>query len=142
MSEKDLFDDLESLKIQLTEAELEVQQEIKKRAQEGYAKKLKLWGNNEPYAVVPLRLVPTLAKELSSAHWGVLLNLYYNQIVLNKGNPIRATAKTTGCAKHDTRREAIKRLENLGLARVDWGTSKTAPVITLTANIKLSKRRD
>jgi hypothetical protein len=79
----------------------------------------------EPYAVIPLRLAQP--GHLSGAQWCVFLHLFYNQSVLNKGGRIPATAKTTGCARARTRTETLRRLEKLGLAKIEQRGNGACP---------------
>jgi hypothetical protein len=140
MSEKDPFDDIESLMMQPTEAVLKAQEESSRRARMDFPAKPKLWGDPEPYVIVPLRLAAAMSKELSGAHWAIFVNLYYRQAVLNKGHPIPASAQTTGCARSRTRHEALRRLEKLGLIKVDWKPGRAAPIIKIAQSVRLRRR--
>jgi hypothetical protein len=136
MSAKDIFDDLQNLMVRPPEAETE-----KREVQRSFPRMREMWSNCEPYAAVPLRLATLFGKELSSAQWAIFVHLFYHQQVLNKGHPISVTAKTTGCARHRSRCETIRRLERLGLIEVEWNTGKTAQVIVFKLSARLKKRR-
>jgi hypothetical protein len=136
MSAKDIFDDLQNLMVRPPEAEME-----KREVQQSFPQIPEMRSNCETYAVVPLRLATLFGKELSSAQWAIFVHLFYHQQVLNKGHPISVTAKTTGCARHRSRCETIRRLERLGLIEVEWNTGKTAQVIVFTLSARLKKRR-
>jgi len=126
MNKEDAFDNLDGLMAQPTEAILD-----ESRSHSTIVRK----ALNDPYARVPLRLTATMSKELSSAHWAVFLNLLYYQTVFHRGHPISATAKATGCARSEIRREALRRLERLGYIEVDWKPNKAAPVIEFTRKV-------
>jgi hypothetical protein len=137
MSGKDPFNDIGSLMTQPTA----LKEESSRSARMDFPVKPKLWDDPEPYAIVPLRLAAAMGKELSSVHWAIFVNLYYRQAVLNKGHPIPATAQTTGCVRSRTRREALRRLEKLGLIKVDWKPGRAAPIIKIAQSVRLSRRR-
>jgi hypothetical protein len=126
----DRFEDLAALGIQLTDAEEAAFAEVKARVQ-SYPRMPVRARATDPWGMIPLRLGLRLAKELSGAHWNVLLHLSY-QMILTKGTPVPATCKRTGCGRARDRREAVRRLEALGLATVEWRGENVTPLVTLT----------
>jgi hypothetical protein len=139
-AKRDPFDDLESLTVQPTEAALKAQEECRRRAREDCPIVGELIPRAEPYAIIPLRLSRLLGEQLSGAQWNVFVHLLYHS-VLNKNGPVLATAKNTGCPNQNIRRETLRRLERLGIAKVKRKGNGAAPLVTMTNTVDVGRRK-
>ena len=60
--------------------------------------------------------------------FGVIVHLAY-QMHLSGGKPVKASAARTGCKDKQTRHRALRSLEKLGLAEIEWRGRGAAPLV-------------
>jgi hypothetical protein len=111
---KDIFDDLDALKVPRPEVE---------RAPIGMVVKPARIKRAEPFGMITLRM----AKDIGGIT-NVAAHLAY-QMALSGGKPVPATAARTGCNNKHNRHRALKWLERRGYADIEWRGQGATPLI-------------
>jgi hypothetical protein len=111
--EKDIFDDLDVLKVQLPDRERALINTVVKPARVM---------RTEPFGMIKL----SPAKRLGVT--GVIVHLAY-QMMMSGGKPVPATAERTGCENQYTRLQALRLLEREGVAEIEWRGNGAAPLV-------------
>jgi len=112
--ERDIFDELDALKVGRPEVERAPIKVIAKPARVL---------RTEPFGMIGL----SLAEELGGT-FNVIVHLAY-QMTMSGGKPVPATAKRTGCSDKRTRHRALQLLEDLGRAEIEWRGQGAAPLV-------------
>ena len=112
--EKDIFDDLDALMVPRPEVA---------RAPIPKIVVPKCKRQAEPFGMIGL----TFAEELGGV-FGVIVHLAY-QMHLGGGKPVPATALRTGCSDKRTRHRALRLLEELGHAEIEWRGQGAPPLV-------------
>jgi hypothetical protein len=111
---RDIFEDIGALAV--PEAELETVK-IAMATRPARARQA------QPFGMIGL----TFAQELGGV-FCVATHLAH-QMALSGGKPVPATAERTGCAHPHTRHRALRLLEKMGRAEIEWRGNGSAPII-------------
>jgi hypothetical protein len=113
----DIFDDLDALKAPRPEVE---------RAPIGMvADKSTRVLRSEPFGMISLKMAERIGGVTN-----VVVHLAY-QMALSGGKPVPATAARTGCKHYKVRTHALRLLEDLGVAEIEWRGHGRAPLVKL-----------
>jgi hypothetical protein len=118
--ERDVFDDLEALRVEPPSVARAPVNGIVVPARER---------QTQPFGMIGL----ALAKELGGVTC-IVVHLAH-QMVLSGGKPVPATAARTGCSDKRTRLRALRLLERLGRVEIEWRRQGAAPLVKWFSNV-------
>jgi hypothetical protein len=110
----DIFDDLDALKAPRPEVERAPIGMVVQRARGRRAK---------PFGMIPLGMA-----ERIGGITNVVVHLAY-QMALSGGKPVPVTAARSGCKSYKVRMRALRLLEDLGIAKIEWRGNGRAPLL-------------